>query len=199
MKISSIKTQNFGSRAKIIRDLDDINRKFMRKFVDVPSPSKIMTRIDVFHNRDLDKYIPFSWRNVCKKYLEKIKIMRADLDETPNPSEIYRIVKKHKVANCGELTDILEAYLKKKGYKTTKVNLIIRSSGTTKRRAKDHCFILVNPKKKFDYYDPSSWGSKSAIVDPWLGFVGRKEEAIEKFYSFFDLHDDEFIIFTRAK
>lgn len=196
MKISSINSPNFCSKAKIIRQLDDINRQFIKKFDDIPSPSKIMAKIDIYHNKDSKKYIPLEWRNVCKKYIEKLKIMRADLDDATNHEEILRIVQKHKVANCGELTDILQAELRQKGYKTEKVNLIIRSLSATKRQAKDHCFILVNPKKKIDFYNPSTWGSKSIVVDPWLGFVSRKDDAISKYTSFYDLMDDEFFIYT---
>ena len=96
----------------------------------------------------------------------------------------------------GELYDRTAGYLRKKGYKTEKVNLIIRSTGATRRFSKDHCFILVNPKKKFEFYNPSTWGTKSVVVDPWLGFVSRKDDAISKYASFFDITDDEFFIFT---
>lgn len=196
MKISSINTPNFTSRAKIVRELDDINRKFANSFADIPSPSKIITRMDVLSGKETKYSLPKNIENACRKYVDKLRVMRADLDENPDPKEILRIVKKHKVANCGELTDILQAELRQKGYKTEKVNLIIRSLGATRRFAKDHCFILVNPKKKFDFYNPSTWGSKSIVVDPWLGFVSRKDEAISKYASFYDLMDDEFFIYT---
>ena len=196
MKIPSINTPNFTSRAKIVRELDDINRRFVNSFADIPSPSKIITRMDVFKGKETKQSLPTGLERACRKYVDKLRVMRADLDETPDPKEILRIVQKHKVANCGELTDILVAELKEKGYKTEKVNLVVRSLGATRRFAKDHCFILVNPKKKFDFYNPSTWGSKSVVVDPWLGFVSRKDEAISKYTSFFDIADDEFFIYT---
>ena len=182
MQISYINKQNFNSRNITIREADNLAREVKKMF-----PSVSYSKLLKFDNYKLLK--KSSDVQPLRNIKNKILILReylTDMSKCNQTKDIdYLIVlpdlvKKHKVANCGELSNITFLIAKCRDIKNCSLRLLADKFGIDM----DHSVVYVNDKKPY-------------IIDPWLGFADYVPEAIKRynceFRKFINFNNDKFV------
>lgn len=123
---------------------------------------------------------------------EKVKLMRSELSTVipslvdVKPDELKAmvpIIKKHKIANCAELTDLTIYYLLKDPVLRLKP---IEFIGFLKKdSAVDHCFVVIDRQKASKISNPETWGDNAVICDTLSGEVFPAKEFYKKTMVFF--------------
>lgn len=140
----------------------------------------------VTNNRFYSKFL--NKINIQSKYIEALRsFFKKDFFEIskrknhePNKENAMKalneIISAYKIANCREQSFLISEQLKKANIP----NIIAI------RNMFDHCFIICNLAKDAKISQPSTWGKKAFIVDPWMNRVfGSKEEAFTEYKRIF--------------
>ncbi|MGD9580244.1 MAG: hypothetical protein AB7V50_02635 [Vampirovibrionia bacterium] len=125
---------------------------------------------------------------VLKRYGSEEEYIQANLN----------IIKKIKIANCGEMAIIGQHLLKQKGIDVDIVRFRILEKGTDDLRynkgVSDHVILVKNLDEDADINLPKTWGNDAIIIDPWFGIVKRSHLAFNQYKELFDFNpfDEEF-------
>lgn len=177
-------------------------RKHREEFGSIKSPSYIETKIYQYEKSGkktkfmdiLAKYRVFLSRKLYE--LDKQKEKLFDLynlrKETSYPKAIAilkKLVKEHKVANCGEQAEILQHSLLEAGLEARILRFKIWSQnpfeGPIRRKCRDHGFVVIGLDGKENLDNPDKWGKKAFILDPWSGLTGDAKETLPKMLHIF--------------
>lgn len=176
--------QNFTGRSQIIKDADKICRNINTSFPHI-SPSYSWVNLGK----------PDQYEKLFQKIEKKLNIIRFKEQEAPNAYNYYKtlfkLTKKYKCANCGELADI--AYISCKNKKLKDVAIVgVYGYDTKKNKYIDYDHVAVRFKH----------GKKEVIIDPWFGFADFTKNCLlkykEKYHEFFQEFDSNLkILFQR--
>ena len=161
-------TISFRSRNYEIRRADDIAREITKKYPMISS-SKISSYPKANLFPDTINRID---NKLGKTRMDAIKALSAyNFDITPKDKilNFLKIMKKDKLGNCAEMTDLASIFAFLKGIKNT-------SRADIKNTAEeflDHTVLYVDNDKK------------PYIIDPWLGFADYLPNAIQRYKSEF--------------
>lgn len=84
-------------------------------------------------------------------------------DNLPRIREIAAAARKHGCGNCGELSSIAFIFLLDRRITVSLDWMYIRGA--------DHQFVLLDRAKDSDPSNPTTWGTRCAIADPWKDVV----------------------------
>jgi hypothetical protein len=76
------------------------------------------------------------------------------------------IVLLYKVANCGEIADVMTGELSKNYPKMTVESIMIRGS--------NHIFNVLNRNQSTSIFEPKKWNDDFLVIDAWKGNVYTK-------------------------
>ncbi|VVH66173.1 hypothetical protein BSPLISOX_597 [uncultured Gammaproteobacteria bacterium] len=109
-----------------------------------------------------------------------------------NASDEFKdmLFEQYKVANCGEITDVMMSELSK-----NYPNMIVES---TSIRSSDHIFNVLNRDQSTSIFEPETWNDDSLVIDAWKGVVYTKQmfllvNSASNFYGLNSHIQDEFI------
>jgi hypothetical protein len=180
MNISS-NNINFTSRKPIIRKADQIVRMMNNEFPSI-SPSKALGFDCIMEN---EKFADFLRKTQYKlETLIRDPLLRK-YDKKKDTVSYYKFlqdsVRKHKIANCGELTKLTNLLLQINGIDAKPVKLsLYDKQGIPIHKNIDHVLLSFSRKKEtFLNYDLTN-SKDIIIIDPWLGLVDFAEKAHEK-------------------
>ena len=125
-----------------------------------------------------DKYYSKFFHAMNSKMNGIAKLRETLMDRRPRHAlEIMdAIVKRFKIGNCQEQSLLMRDKLQKAGI----------TAELTGRGFLDHCYLVCNISPQANIKNPSTWGKKAFIVDPWLNKVFRsKEEAFVEYKRIF--------------
>lgn len=182
------KPPNYYTAEKIVKDI---------KKQGYQSHTMIKTRMDMLDESTSQK--------LSKKFLayfnrlkDRIADQRKAYENTTFSTimETFETIKREasqkKCANCGENAYLAYGELVKQGIKPYLILLNVEDKEQKSIKPNtDHLFCVINTGKDFDATKPSTWGPDALIVDPWIGFVARPQEAISIFHHFYNSFDDK--------
>ncbi len=184
----NIHNVSFCAKSQLYRNVDSINRRIHLELCDIPSSTMRQLKYDTVYKRYPESTaFEKAYLDTTQKIYDNIRKLRDEFDKqyTLNKDHDYQLLKrlmqKHKGANCRELVEVMKYELDKKGIESTRVGMNIKSRDFKKRRMHDdHIFLLVNPDKNAEIENPTTWGSKAIIVDPWAQVVSYAAEGLQK-------------------
>lgn len=117
-------------------------------------------------------------------YLNKMSSNPRYYDRYIN--RVRKLVKRLKVANCGEKADIIQKELFDRGIKTDTVVLKFNQPRTYYKNPVESAFqfLVFGLDNKANINDLSTWGENAIIINPHTNFVGKASDGIEKLKQF---------------
>lgn len=176
---------SFCAKNKDARKADDIMRTAANAF-----PMFKPTYADIFYNSLQDDKEKF-YKGIAKRWYENVRLQRDDaLEEDDFCEQITDLIKKQKLGNCTEASDIaLMALFANEYYNSCCASLGYEISYIDKNTKKpvwsymepiDHICVLTNmnnPKRKYL--------KDLIVIDPWLGCSGSASELYGKYKNTF--------------
>ena len=176
---------SFCAKKPIIRNLDDINRKFIRDYSFVKSPTKLLTHFEKKSESILEEK-NVKYRDLANLWDCKVILLREK--KIKDIQELALEVQKSKTANCQEMCEILFEKLSQEGHKPKLAVFDIETTNEA-RKMRDHMFLIINPKNSIT--KESLIDTNSIIVDPFFGFVDYAPNATRRFSNELGLKKDE--------
>lgn len=180
--------QTFCSIKPTIRVGENALREFRTEYPRLVSTARIQLR--AFNLGNDPKYgdIKYCITNFInkKQVIYETQKKQRKLDSFDNL--ITLLVKEFtnsKLAQCTEMTEVVQYNLLKKGIKADLVG--IKIYGDTYKPCEEHCFILLNIAPKGQFRNPSTWGSKAVIIDPLLGECKPAKEMLLRYETLFKI------------
>ena len=94
---------------------------------------------------------------------------------------LLKDINMHKVANCGEMTDIAQYLLLQKGVHTDKIHFkVLLNNGNRRSGLSDHTILVMRMDQNADPSAPNTWGNEAIIIDPWFGIAKRAKPAMKQ-------------------
>lgn len=160
-----INTQNyisFTSRGRVIRKADDIARSVASTFpvVSVSRYSGLPNHKIFFDSlKRTDEILTVVRREMCSA---EVASYLSTVDKVKN---IFRLISRYKVGNCGEITDISTVFAKLKNLKGVKVARLLNGAD----QDLDHVVTYIEND------------GNPYIIDSWLGFADYVPNALQKY------------------
>lgn len=188
----------FVNKRKTTEDIAlDIFQRHREEFVSVKSPSYIATKI--YQYQKAGRRTKFmvklsSYRVSLDKKLSELRDRMEKKFDLYNLKKIEtypeaigvlkKLVKEHKVANCGEQAEILQHSLLEVGIEShiLKFKIWPKNPFVTPivRKCKDHSFVVIGVNGREHLDNPKNWGGNAFILDPWSGLTGEAKETLPK-------------------
>ena len=171
MQIKDNYQLNFTSRNKTIRFADDIVRKVNNEFPRLSASNVEDWNSSIFNEKPA--------KNLWKKLATVRNLVRLGFFNSYGFQKIVKSIvepiKKIKVGNCGEATDLMFLAARANGLK----NAYRATLTTPELEDYDHVVVLVDENGKNPY-----------VLDAWLGFADYLPKAIERYQKDFRRHFD---------
>lgn len=186
MKIEkNINLQSFKSRAAIVKEADKVCREINSTFPHI-SPSYSWVNFNK----------PVEYDHVFSNIENKLKFIRHNTGNAISPLDYYKklfkLVKKFKCANCGELADIAYLYCKNKNFDNVRI-VGIYGCNKNKKSLIDYDHVAVAFKS----------GNKELIIDPWFGIADYAKNCLvkykQKYHEFFQDFEPDLDIIIRTE
>ncbi len=159
---------------------------FKREFPKLRSTTKLDIIIDKLSKNP--KYTAFTakLKELRNKLAKDISIMWNHMVFIEHSSyeaywnEVKALIKKWGVANCEDQAKLVQYELYRKGKQSHIVGFVITDK-STEMTVHDHVYLVINPGKNADLFNPHTWEQEAVIVDPWSGFAKKAQEAIQRY------------------
>lgn len=192
--INKITRQNnsFGNLKPSIRIGEQEIYEFYREFPNIISTTKLASRLSNIKQSNMPYELRLNLHMLLKRLdlkitSQRLKYYRPDYDDFLRILPIA--IKKSGLANCGEMSAIIQNKMLKKDIECHQVSMFIKND-KQKRDFIDHAFLIINLNPKSKLKNPKTWGNKAVIIDPWFKECAPAIEMISKYKMFFKLDEN---------
>lgn len=206
MQINGIHNISFKAKAFQFRQIDDLNRELCAEISGIPSSTRMYLKFDTVY-KNYDSCLPKQSLFIKKsnEVMSRIWKLRDEFEEKYTLNQDYdykllqKLVRKHRGANCREMVELMKYKLTAKGIDCKLIGMDIKTKNPALRRmASDHIFLVANMSEDAKTSDPTTWGSKAIIVDPWGQTVSYAADGINHLKTLFKLDEtQEYMVFRQ--
>ena len=186
MKINPITNNIYfkGGLKKNLRQGEGVLKEYKKQYPCVKSSTFWQQRLDRIKDKRKGDFM--KCQIIIDEYGNSINDMRYLVELSARPkTELKKTLAQQKIANCGEITNIISDILRKKKIKHKQVGFYIYTGDST---GKDHLFCIIGVKKKADMTNPSTWGNSAVVIDGWMNFALSVPDAIREYENFYMAH-----------
>lgn len=200
--VSQKNNTSFGHIKPTIRMGEQVIQEFNQEFPKLYSSTKIASRLSHLEQNKIPHKTRVNLMDLLRNLDMQISNFRASfngLSYAELMDAMPALVKKHNLANCGEMTLIIQDKMLKKGIECHLISAEVKNK-TQERWFSDHVFLATNLKPKANLSKPKTWGNKAVIIDPWLKECSPASKILRKYKLLFSIDEDkdEKLVFKNA-